>query len=189
MRASYKTRGSHYMDGFRQPERTQGRTYCFHMYDCSGPVTYGPTVYWDKPGFPQATTTGVDYTGDDNCDIEFHIDDGYNSSYLFSATTGRVSGEDTNPSIGQLSACLGWSTVTGDPSSVSRQANRYNVAQPYSYCTPFICYELLASGEFMFWNQGTNSNKIIINDFNLLNCAGFAFFSGVNRKSPSTRSP
>lgn len=155
----------------------------FNIYECSDLITYGPTVWWDTPGFSQATITDVKNTGGNNYNIELHLDDGYNSSHLFNATTGQLNGEYTNPSTGRLQAGPGWSTVTGNPSPVSGQPNTYNVVLPNSYFKPLVGYKLLARGDFIFCNQVTKSNNTIINDFTLLNCAGFGFFSGANRKT------
>ena len=155
----------------------------FNIYECSSLITYGPTVWWDSPGFSQATITDVKNTGGNDYSIEFHLDDGYNSSYLFNKTTGQLAGEYTNPSTGRLQAGPGWSTVAGTPSPVSGQANTYSVSLPNSYFVPLVGFKLLARGEFIFCNQVTNSNDTIINDFTLLNCAGFGFFSGANRRT------
>lgn len=145
--------------------------------------------WWDTPGFPQATSTDVEITGNNDHRIELPLEDGCKSSFLFIATSGQLNGEYTNPSTGRLQAGPGWSTVTGTPSSVSGQANTYRVALANSYFTPLVGYKLLARGEFIFCYQITNSNNTIINDFTLLNCAGFGFFSGANEKTrPSTHS-
>ena len=155
----------------------------FNIYECSNLITYGPTLWWDSPGFSQATITDVKNTGGNDYSIEFHLDDGYNSSYLFNVTTGQFAGEYTNPSTGRLQAGPGWSTVAGTPSPISGQANTYSLSLPNSYFVPLVGFKLLARGDFIFCNQVTNSNDTIINDFTLLNCAGFGFFSGANRRT------
>lgn len=38
----------------------------FNFYECSDLITYGPTVWWDTPGFSQATITEVKNTGNNN---------------------------------------------------------------------------------------------------------------------------
>ncbi|KAL9064570.1 MAG: hypothetical protein Q9161_008792 [Pseudevernia consocians] len=48
----------------------------FNIFECSDFITYGLTVWWGVSGFYQATTTDVKNTGDNNYNIEFHLDDG-----------------------------------------------------------------------------------------------------------------
>ncbi len=94
-----------------------------------------------------------------------------------------MNGEYTNPQSGRLEAGPGWSTITGTPSAVNGKENTFTVSLKGSYFTPMVGYKLLARGEFLFCNQVTNSNNTIINDFTLINCAGFGFFSGGNMKT------
>lgn len=133
----------------------------------------------------------MDYTEDHNYSVEFHIDDDYNSSSCFNATTAFcMVSIHTSPSTGRLQADTGWSTVPGTPSLVCRQANTYSVVLPNSYFTPPIGYELLARGESILCNQGTNSNNTVINDFLFHSIARVSASSlAPIVKPPSTRSP
>lgn len=87
------------------------------------------------------------------------------------------------PRTGRLRAGPGWSTFTGTPSLFSGDANTYSVALPNSYFTPVVGYKLLVRGELISCNQVTKSDTTIINNFALLKCAIFGFFSGTNRKT------
>ncbi|KAG7008539.1 hypothetical protein G7Y79_00005g016800 [Physcia stellaris] len=155
----------------------------FEFYRCSNITTYGPTVWWDTPGFSQATITNVKSTGDKDYDIQFHLDDGYDPSFLVNTTTGQMDGEYTDPKTGRLEAGPGWSFIRGPVTTVQGLENTYSVALQDSYFQPLEGYKLLARGDFIFCNKITESNNTIISDFTLLNCAGFGFFSGSNRKT------
>ena len=67
--------------------------------------------------------------------------------------------------------------------TLSVDKRTHTVELPNSYSTPLVGYKLLARGKFILCNQIINSNNTIINDFTLLDCAGFDFFSGANCKS------
>ena len=155
----------------------------FEFYRCSDITTYGPTVWWDTPGFSQATITNVKSTGDKDYDIQFHLDDGYDPSFLVNTTTGQMNGEYTDPKTGRLQAGPGWSTIGGPVTTVQGLENTYSVALQDSYFQPLEGYKLLARGAFIFCNKITESNNTIITSFTLLNCAGFGFFTGSNRKT------
>ena len=157
----------------------------FQFYLCVNLVTYGPTVWWDTPGFSQATITGVealDNSGQ-NFGVTFHLDDGYNSSFLLDPSTGAVNGEYTNPSNGRLQAGPGYSTVSATASPVSGSNNTWKFPLTNSYFSPVIGYKLLARGDFLFCNLVASCNNTVINDYTLLNCAGFGFLSNVNNKT------
>ncbi|KAL8687798.1 MAG: hypothetical protein Q9218_006134 [Villophora microphyllina] len=154
-----------------------------NIHLCNDLVTYGPTVWWDMPGFSQATITNVKVTGDRDYDIEFHLDDGYDPSFLLNTSAGHVNGEYTNPKTGRLQAGPGWSTVGGTATAVNGQSNTYTVALSNNYFTPQVGYKLFARGSFIFCNQVEQSNNTIINDYTLLNCAGFGWISTGNRKT------
>lgn len=155
----------------------------FNIYRCSNLVTYGPTVWWDTPGFSQATITDVQKNSGNDFQITYHLDDGYDPSFLVNQTTGKLNAEYTNPTTGRLEAGPGWSTINGAPTSLDGKEKTFRVPLQGSYFTPQVGYKLLARGEFIFCNQVTESNNTIINDFTLFNCAGFGFFSGSNRKT------
>lgn len=53
----------------------------FKIYRCLDLKTYGPTVWRDTPGFSQATRTDDESIGDKNYQIQFHLDDDYDSSF------------------------------------------------------------------------------------------------------------
>ena len=105
----------------------------FNINECSDLTLYGLTVWWDTPGFAQATITGVQNSGANDFDIQSHLDDGYNSSFLFNASTGQMNGEYTNPQSGRLEAGPGWSTITGTPSAVNGKENTFTVPLKGSY--------------------------------------------------------
>ncbi|KAI4126541.1 MAG: hypothetical protein LQ338_003697 [Usnochroma carphineum] len=155
----------------------------FQIYGCNDLKTYGPTVWWDTPGFSQATITNIQSTGGQNYDVQFHLDDGYDSSFLLNASTKHVNGEYTNPKTGRLEAGPGWSTISGTAKPVDGLRNTYTVPLSNSYFTPQVGYKLLARGSFIFCNQVGNSNSTVINDYTLLNCAGFGWSSSGNRKT------
>ena len=155
----------------------------FNIYGCSDLMTYGPVVWWNTPGFSQATITGVKGTGEKNYSIQYHLDDGYDPSFLVNASTGLINAEYTDPKTGRLQAGPGWSTVSGSVTAVQGHENSYTFPIAGSYFTPLVGHKLLARGKFIFCNEVSNSNNTIINDFTLLNCAGFGFFSGSNRKT------
>ncbi|KAL8833272.1 MAG: hypothetical protein Q9170_004375 [Blastenia crenularia] len=155
----------------------------FNIYGCKDLKTYGPTVWWDTPGFSQATITGVRSTGSQYYDVQFHLDDGYDSSFLLNSSTMQVNGEYINPNTGRLEAGPGWSTLNGKAKPVDGQSNTYTVSISQEYFTPQVGFKLLARGSFIFCNQVTDSNNTIITDYTLLNCAGFGWFSGGNRKT------
>ncbi|KAL8703151.1 MAG: hypothetical protein Q9201_003655 [Fulgogasparrea decipioides] len=83
------------------------------LYQCNDLVTYRPTVWWDTPGFSQATITNVKGTGDQDYNIQFHLDDGYDSSFLFKSSAGKVNAEYTDPKTDRLQVGPGWSTISG----------------------------------------------------------------------------
>ena len=155
----------------------------FNIYRCADLVMYGPTVWWDIPGFSQATVTDVRKTADSDFLIQYHLDDGYDSSFLVNETTGQLNAEYTNPETGRLEAGPGWSVISGTPAPVDGKVNTYTVPLSGPYFTPMIGYKLLARGKFIFCNEVSESNNTIVNDFTLLNCAGFGWFSGSNRKT------
>ncbi|KAL8719505.1 MAG: hypothetical protein Q9225_003495 [Loekoesia sp. 1 TL-2023] len=155
----------------------------FNIYGCNDLKTYGPTVWWGTPGFSQATITDVKSTGSQNYDIQFHLDDGYDSSFLLNSSSSQVNGEYTNPQNGWLEAGPGWSTISGKAKPITGHLNMYTVSISKSYFTPRVGYKLLARGSFIFCNQVNNSNNTIINDYTLLNCAGFGWISSGNRKT------
>ncbi|KAI4144971.1 MAG: hypothetical protein L6R39_003961 [Caloplaca ligustica] len=155
----------------------------FQIYGCNELKTYGPTVWWDTPGFSQATITSVRGTGGQNYDLQFHLDDGYDSSFLLNSSTGQVKGEYTNPKTGRLEAGPGWSTVNAIAKPLDGHKNTFTVPLLNSYFTPQVGYKLLARGSFIFCNQVGNSNNTVINDYTLLNCAGFGWMSSGNRKT------
>ncbi|KAL8635755.1 MAG: hypothetical protein Q9226_009319, partial [Calogaya cf. arnoldii] len=113
--------------------------------------------------------------------IQYHLDDGYDPSFLVNQTTGQLSAEYTNPTNGRLEAGPGWSTIAGTPTTVSGSPNTFTVPLIDSYFTPLVGYKLLARGSFMC-NKVSVSTNTIINDFTLVNCAGFGFISTDNRK-------
>ncbi|KAI4209384.1 MAG: hypothetical protein LQ351_007674 [Letrouitia transgressa] len=153
----------------------------FEIYRCSDLVTYGPTAWWDTPGFSQATITDVSKTGDQAYNVQFHLDDGYDSSFLLKS--GQVSGEYTNPKTGRLEAGPGWSIISGSATAVDGKENTYTVPITDIYFTPQVGYKMLARGDFIFCNKVGESNNTIINDYTLLNCAGFTWISSANRKT------
>ena len=155
----------------------------FNIYRCANLVTYGPTVWWDTPGFSQATITEVSRTSDKDFLLQYHLDNGYDPSFLVNETTGQLNAEYTNPETGRLEAGPGWSVISGTPAPVDGKENTYNVPLSNSYFIPMVGYKLLARGDFIFCNEVSESNNTIINDFTLLNCAGFGWFSGSNRKT------
>lgn len=155
----------------------------FNFYRCSDVITYGPTVWWDTPGFSQATITNVNNLGDETYDIHIHLDDGYDPSFLINNSTGLLNGEYTDPKTGRLQAGPGWSTISGSATPVEAHKDTYSVMLKNSYFQPLEGYKILARGDFIFCNQVTESNNTIINHFTLLNCAGFGFFSGSNRRT------
>ena len=155
----------------------------FKVYRCSNLTTYGPTVWWDTPGFSQATITDVQSSDSKNYDITFHLDNGYDPSFLFNPSTGVMNGEYTDPKTDRLQAGPGWSTISGPTTPVIGLEKTYSVVLNNSYFEPLVGHKILARGSFIFCNKITESNNTIINDFTLLNCAGFGFFSGSNRRT------
>ena len=155
----------------------------FNIYRCSNLNTYGPTVWWDTPGFSQATISNVQSVNGKDHNVEFHLDDGYDPSFLVNTTAGTMNGEYTDPKTGRLQAGPGWSTISGPVTAVEGRKNTYSVPLQNSYFKPLIGYKILARGEFIFCNKVAESNNTIINDFTLLNCAGFGYFSTSNRKT------
>ncbi|KAI4195607.1 MAG: hypothetical protein LQ346_003385 [Caloplaca aetnensis] len=155
----------------------------FSIYGCNQLQTYGPTVWWDTPGFSQATITNVESTGGQDYNVQFHLDDGYDSSFLLNSSTGELHGQYTNPKTGRLEAGPGWSTVSGATKPVTGDPNSYTVQISNSYFTPQVGYKLLARVSFIFCNKINDSNNTIVNDYTLLNCAGFGWISSGNRKS------
>ncbi len=155
----------------------------FSIYGCNQLRTYGPTVWWDTPGFSQATITNVESTGGQDHNVQFHLDDGYDPSFLFNSSTGEVHGQYTNPKTGRLEAGPGWSTVSGATKPVEGDDKTYTVPILNSYFVPQVGYKLLARGSFIFCNKINDSNNTIVNDYTLLNCAGFGWISSGNRKT------
>lgn len=115
--------------------------------------------------------------------IQYHLDDGYDPSFLVNTITGQLNAEYINPKNGRLEAGPGWSTITGTPTPFSENPNTFTVPLNDSYFTPQEGYKLLARGSFIMCSKVSNSNNTIINDFTLLNCAGFGFISTGNRKT------
>ncbi len=144
----------------------------FSIQDCSNLTTYGPTVWYEVPGFSQATITAVVPQSDGSFAVSFRPDDGYNSSYLVS--DGQMNGVYTDPATGLLQAGPGWSTMGGPVTAVDGQDNTYLYAYTGGYFTPQVGYKIMARGEFLFCNTVANSNYTTINDFTLLNCGGFS---------------
>lgn len=155
----------------------------FQFYVCKNLTTYGPTIWWDTPGFSQATITDVkalDSTGQ-NFNITFHPDDGYNSSFLLDSETGSVNGDYTDPTTGRLQAGPGYSTVQGI--ATEGRNNSWTIPISNSYFLPIVGWKLLARGNFLFCNLIAYSNNTIVNDFTILNCGGFGFLSNANAKT------
>ena len=153
----------------------------FNIDSCSNLTTFGPTVWWDVPGFSQATITAVTPSADNSSyEIEFHLD-GYNSTFLFS--DGQLNAEYISPLTGRLEAGPGWSNVgasvtpTGAPNTFSFNFNEF------VYFAPQVGYKLVSRGEFLFCNLVANSNHTTINDFTLLNCGGYGYFSTSSRRT------
>ncbi|KAL8928841.1 MAG: hypothetical protein Q9208_001619 [Pyrenodesmia sp. 3 TL-2023] len=155
----------------------------FTIYGCNEVQTYGPTVWWDTPGFSQATITDVTSIGRQDFDVQFHLDDGYDPSFLLNSSTGEVHGKYTNPKTGRLEAGPGWSIVNGATKPVEGHGNTYTVRHSNSYFTPQVGHKLLARGSFIFCNKIEKSNNTVVNDYALLNCAGFGWVSTGNRKT------
>ncbi|KAL8847921.1 MAG: hypothetical protein Q9221_007052 [Calogaya cf. arnoldii] len=152
------------------------------IHGCVNLVTYGPTVWWDIPGFSQATITDVKTTKRKDYVIQYHLDDGYDPSFLINQTTGQLSTEYTNPTNGRLEAGPGWSIIAGTPTPVSGSPNKFTVPLNESYFTPLVGYKLLARESFIHCNKVSVSKNTINNNFTLLNCAGFGVISTDNRK-------
>lgn len=131
----------------------------------------------DKNHADSTITSSADFV------IQYHLDDGYDPSFLVNETTGQLNAEYTNPTTGRLEAGPGWSTIDGAPTPVNGKANTYSVPVPNSYFTPLVGYKLLARGSFIMCNSVSESNHTIINDFTLFNCAGFGLISSSNRKT------
>lgn len=171
-----------WMDGVNLT-MTNSQYQAFQYYQCNNITTYGPTVWWDTPGFSQATITAVkalDATGR-NFNITFRPDDGYNSSFLVNSTTGAFLLEYTDPKTGRLQAGPGWSNFK---STATKAPNNSWIAPlTNSYFHPIVGYKLLARGSALFCNIVTQSNNTVINDFTLLNCGGYGFFSTGSRSS------
>ena len=152
-----------------------------NVESCSNLTTYGPSLWWDVPGFGQATITAVTQQADSTYEVEFHLDDGYNSSTLLS--NGVLNGEYTSPFTGRLQAGPGWSTFGGTATAVSGKPNTYSFSYTDGYFAPRVGYKILSRGQFLFCNQVQSSNHTTLNDFTMHNCGGFGFFSSSNRKT------
>lgn len=155
----------------------------FIVYRCNELQTYGSTVWWDTPGFSQATVTEVRTIGGQDFHVELHLDDGYDPSPLLNSSTGEVHSVYTNPKTGRLEAGPFWSTVSGATKPVEGHSNTYTVRHLNSYFTLQVGYKLLACGSFIFCNKIEHSNNTVMNDYSLLNYAGFGWFSTGNRKT------
>lgn len=155
----------------------------FQFYQNSNVVTFGPTVWWDIPGFSQATITSVhslDSTGQ-NFNITFRPDDGYDSSFLLNPDTGSVNGDYTDPITGRLQAGPGWSTIQG--MATKGENNSWTVPLTNFYFYPVVGFKLLARGNFLFCNLIADCKNTVVNDFTLLNCGGFGFMSNLNTRT------
>jgi len=146
-------------------------------------LTYGPKLWWDTPGFLQANITDVRSTGDNNYSIAYHLDDGYDSSFLVYASTGQINADNTDPTTARRQAGPGWSTRSSLLSPVSGHPKIFTFVTTNSFFAPKPDHKFLARGSFIVCNEVSNSNTITINDFTLLNCAGFGFFSTSNSKT------
>ena len=161
----------------------------FNILNCTDLHTYGPTVWWDLPGFSQATVSEVKRTGDGSTpgngdyDITIHLDAGYDPKYLLDVSTNYLDGAYTDPSTGRLQAGPGWSTLSGQASPVPGRPMYYTFPAPNLYFVPQIGHKILARGKFIFCNHVADSTRTVINDFTLLNCAGFGWFSSGNRRT------
>ena len=163
---------------------TDSRAQAFAINNCSNLVTYGPAaVWWDTPGFPQATITAVKSEGANgkDFDVQFHLDDGYNSSHFFS--DGQFSGKYIDPKTGRMQAGPGWSMIEGTATRVDGSSNTFTVPAKGLYFTPLVGHKLLARGDFLFCNHVEQNNNTIIDDYTLLNCGGFGWMSSSNRKT------
>ena len=167
---------------------SKNRLTAFSIVNCTDLHTYGPTMYWDLPGFSQATISEVKRTGagstpgNGDYDITFHLDAGYDPKYLLNTSTTYVDGEYVDPKTGRLQAGPGWSTLSGQASQVAGKPHYYSFLATDLYFTPQVGYKILARGDFVHCNRITDSTRTVVNDFTILNCAGFNFLLTGNRK-------
>ena len=151
---------------------------------CAKTSLIGPSVWWDEPGFSQATITDVRKDAE-HYKIDYHPDDGYNSTFL-TDKDGNLNVDYTHPKTGRLVAGPGWSTIGGvKPAPAASVSNAFTVSVPAKSLSfaPEKGFKLLARGEFLFCNAITDCNDTSLVDFHLLNCGGFGILSNANRRT------
>ena len=133
--------------------------------------------------------TEVKRTGDGstpdygNYDVTVILDSGYESKYLLNASTKYLDGEYTHPQSYRLQVGPSWSKLSGDATEIAGKPDHYSFSSPITYFAPKAGHKLLTRGKFLFCNQVTDSTRTIINDFTILSCAGFSWFSTSNHKT------
>lgn len=177
-----------WMDGINMTMSKDGLT-GFSISNCTDFIIHGPTMWWDLPGFSQATISEVKRTGDGSTpgngdyDVTIHLDAGYDPKFLLDTTTNQLDGQYTDPKTGRLAAGNGWSRFSGTASQVPGKPNYYTFSATNLYFIPQVGYKLLARGDFVHCNHIDRSTRTVINDFTILNCAGFNFLLTGNHMS------